>query len=202
MLRECSPSGSLRQLQLRGTKGYCQLKMNLDIQNDIFILMFGTSFGMTEVIEDQQGSSLHMASPGCWLGLPHSMSSWNKHTSCLLTAQELCVSLIEEHVPQNLSRWNQFSYRRSRPHVTRFQVLLVWIVLRPALPFLSGGTANIKTMIVCPCVPGNLRVPGWWRSEIHYDPFEAPGLLCQHSASLRSLNPHNGHSSKAEVPRA
>lgn len=44
---------SLRQLQLHGTKGYCQLKMNLDIQDDIFTLMFGTSFGMTEVTEDQ-----------------------------------------------------------------------------------------------------------------------------------------------------
>lgn len=75
MWRECSPLWSLRQLQLHGTKGYCQLKMNLDIQNDIFTLLFGTSFGMTEVTEDQQGSSLHMASPGCWLRLPHSMSS-------------------------------------------------------------------------------------------------------------------------------
>lgn len=53
MLRECSPLGSLRQLQLRGTKGYGQLKMNLDIQDDIFTLRFGTSFGMTEVTEDQ-----------------------------------------------------------------------------------------------------------------------------------------------------
>lgn len=53
MLRECSPLGSLRQLQLHGTKGYCQLKINLEIQEDIFTLMFGTSFGMTEVTEDQ-----------------------------------------------------------------------------------------------------------------------------------------------------
>lgn len=63
------------QLQLHGTQGYCQMKMELDIQDGVFTLMFGTSVGVTEISEDQSGISLHMASPGFCLGLPHRISS-------------------------------------------------------------------------------------------------------------------------------
>lgn len=95
-------------LEFHGTKCYCQLKMNLDIQNGVFAALLGTSVGMTETSE----------------GNGASLSIWPLQAVDLdfLTAHHLDINillayylhrnyipLIKVHVPENVSRRSWFS---------------------------------------------------------------------------------------------